>query len=253
MGRLLSTRPPGSRPDRLQRILLADEDLGVQATLAVTLNGKFLLADACTVAEALYLLTQGLPNILIVSAGQSDLDAGSLVRALRAKVRTCPVLLLADAAHVNVVRELMGLGINGYFVKPLRFDQLLERISALSESRDRPRVGIRRLGAHVSRAIQYLSCHHARLPTVKELASVVGISVGHLAHGFSVDTEMPPKEYLTRMRVELAKRLLARTTGSLDAIAEQVGFCDASHLSRVFRTRTGQAPGRFRRARAVEV
>ena len=252
MGRLLSTRPPGSRPKKLRRILLADDDIGVQATLSVTLNGKFLLADACTVGEALYLLTQDLPNLLIVSADQSDLDAGSLVRALRAKVRACPVLLLADADHINAARELMGLGISGYFVKPLKFDQLLERISALSEPGHRSRVGIRHLRTHVSRAIEYLSRRHARFPTVKELARVVGISMSHLTHGFSADTEMPAKEYLTRMQIEMAKRLLSRTTGNLDAIAEQLGFCDASHLSRVFRTRTGQAPGQFRRVHGVE-
>lgn len=252
MGRLPSTRSPGSRPKKLQRILLADDDIGVQATLSVTLNGKFLLADACTVGEALHLLTQGLPNMLIVSAGQSDLDAASLVHALRAKVRACPVLLLADADHVNAARELMGLGINGYFVKPLKFDQLLARILALSERGHRPGVGLRPLRTHVSLAIGYLSRCHARFPTVKELARVVGISAGHLTHGFSADTAMPAKEYLTRMQVEMAKRLLSRTAGGLDAIAERLGFCDASHLSRVFRTRTGQAPGQFRREHGVE-
>jgi AraC-like DNA-binding protein len=146
----------------------------------------------------------------------------------------------------------MGLGINGYFVKPLKFDQLLKRISTLSGWGHRPRVGIRHPRTHVSQAIQYLSRRQARFPTVKELARVVGISTSHLTHGFSADTDMPAKEYLTRIQIEMAKRLLSRTAGSLDAIAEQLGFCDASHLSRVFRTRTGQAPGQFRHEHGVE-
>jgi AraC-like DNA-binding protein len=159
------------------------------------------------------------------------------------------VLVLSDGQHRDAVRELLELGVDGYFPKPLAFDRLLAQISTVVRSVPRRVTAFDRLSAHVSRAIQYVSCQSARLPNVQELADVVGVSASHLTHGFSLDTAMSSKEYLTRMRVEHAKRLLARTTGKLDAIATQLGFSDASHLSRVFRARTGQSPGRFRRGR----
>jgi transcriptional regulator GlxA family with amidase domain len=67
-----------------------------------------------------------------------------------------------------------------------------------------------------------------------------------LTHGFSLDLNMPAKEYLSRVRIELVKRLLVRSAVKLDVIAGQLGFTDAAHLSRVFRLRTGESPGRFR-------
>jgi AraC-like DNA-binding protein len=229
------------------RILLADADIGVQATLSVMLESHFLMADACSHEEALVLSIRSAPDLLIVSASQPGLDAGALVQALRARVSGCPVLVLADAQHVTAARDLMGLGINGYFIKPLRFERLLNQIATLLARGRRPPV-VGRLSAHVSDAIQYLSYRHHRFPSVTDLAARAGVSVSHLSHAFSLSTQMPPKEYLTRVRIEVAKRLLFRTSDKLEVIAAGLGFADTSHLSRVFRARTGQTPGRFRRA-----
>jgi AraC-like DNA-binding protein len=229
------------------RILLADADIGIQATLSVMLQSHFLVVDACSHEEALLLSSRPAPRLLIVSALLPGLDATTLVQALRARVPGCPVLVLADAQHITAVRDFMALGINGYFVKPLPFDRLLNQIAALLAPGRRPPV-VGRLSTHVSDAIQYLSYRQPPFPSVKDLAARAGVSVSHLSHTFSLSTNMPPKEYLTRVRVEVAKRLLFRTSDKLEVIADGLGFTDSSHLSRVFRAHTGQTPGRFRRA-----
>ena len=234
---------------RQRRILLAYGDIGVQATLAVALRERVVLTEACSVAEAVHLLTLRVPDLLILSTRQPDLDAVALIRLLRAKAASCPVLVLSDEEHLDAVGDVLDLGIDSYFLKPLAFDRLLSRIWLIADPALRPVAAFDGLRAHVSRAIQDVSCQAARVPSVGELARVVGVSVSHLTHGFSLDTAMSSKEYLTRVRIEYAKRLLARTPGKLETIAAQLGFSDASHLSRVFRARTGQSPGRFRRAR----
>jgi AraC-like DNA-binding protein len=58
---------------------------------------------------------------------------------------------------------------------------------------------------------------------------------------------MTVKEYVTRLRIEVAKQLLYDRAQTLERIAEKVGFSDASHLSRVFRRYVGYRPGTFRR------
>jgi AraC-like DNA-binding protein len=228
----------------LGRILLADSDIGIQATLAVTLGGRFLVTDCCNVADAMDLLATAPPSMVILSVRQPDLDPRDLMCAVRAQVPRCPVLLVTDAAHAELARTLMTHGINGYFLKPLRFDRLLERIAELLGA---PPHRAFHLSSPVSAVIQHLSGQHARMPTVKELAQLAGMSVGHFSHTFSLETGMPPKEYLTRLRVELAKRMLHRTGGKLGTIASTLGFWDASHLSRVFRARAGEPPGHFRK------
>jgi AraC family transcriptional regulator len=61
---------------------------------------------------------------------------------------------------------------------------------------------------------------------------------------------MPVKEYIIKVRILAAKRLLLQTDDGLDALAEECGFADGSHMSRLFLRYTGQRPGKYRRARS---
>ncbi|WOO42003.1 AraC family transcriptional regulator [Rubellicoccus peritrichatus] len=56
----------------------------------------------------------------------------------------------------------------------------------------------------------------------------------------------PPAIYLTRKRMEEAARLLATSKLSIKQIAEQVGYDDPLHFSRVFRRYFGTAPRDYR-------
>ena len=54
------------------------------------------------------------------------------------------------------------------------------------------------------------------------------------------------KEYLSMVRVEESKRLLANTDYSLIDIAVATGFQDQSYFSKVFKRYTGLTPGQYR-------
>ncbi|MDP1861741.1 MAG: AraC family transcriptional regulator [Gemmatimonadaceae bacterium] len=56
-----------------------------------------------------------------------------------------------------------------------------------------------------------------------------------------------PLRYLTKWRVQRAKRLLAESQLSRDRIAELVGYESAASMSRVFRKTAGVSPGVYRR------
>ena len=51
-------------------------------------------------------------------------------------------------------------------------------------------------------------------------------------------------------RMAQARMLLARTDRTVTRIAEETGFCDASHLIRVFRETEGTTPDLWRQERA---
>ena len=68
----------------------------------------------------------------------------------------------------------------------------------------------------------------------------------HFARGFKQSAGVTPHHYLTRMRVERAQDMLARTDLSLSEIASPLGFSDQSHLTRHFRQMLGITPGQFR-------
>ena len=67
------------------------------------------------------------------------------------------------------------------------------------------------------------------------------------ARNFKATLGVTPIVFVARVRLNLARRLLASTVRSVDAIAADVGFSSRSHFSRVFRDQYGTDPATFRR------
>lgn len=85
---------------------------------------------------------------------------------------------------------------------------------------------------------------------VAELAKRAGLSATQFNHAFRTHFGTSPARYVTEMRVREAARLLLQSSDSIEAIAEQTGFCNRAHFSRVFKHLTGKAPASFRRQRS---
>ena len=49
------------------------------------------------------------------------------------------------------------------------------------------------------------------------------------------------------MRINIARKLLEKTEMSVSAIAQEAGFYDLSHFSRIFKRERGVTPGQYRR------
>lgn len=90
--------------------------------------------------------------------------------------------------------------------------------------------------------------HPERSWTVATLARLAGMSRATFARRFRERLGAPPLRYLTRARLDQAARLLRDTDMGLEQIAVQVGYADASSLSRAFQRELGQAPGAYRDA-----
>ena len=82
-----------------------------------------------------------------------------------------------------------------------------------------------------------------------ELARACKLSPSHFARAFRQTTGRPPHRWLVEQRIEKAKQLLVDTTLSLAQIAQNCGFADQSHFTRVFAQLVQSSPGQWRRHR----
>jgi AraC-like DNA-binding protein len=96
--------------------------------------------------------------------------------------------------------------------------------------------------------MRFIAAHYGNPITVRDVADAACLSEDRLAHVFRDSTGFSVKDYVTRFRVAIARRLLAETTETLDTIADRLGFAHASHLSRSFKHVHGVRPGEFRRS-----
>lgn len=99
---------------------------------------------------------------------------------------------------------------------------------------------------HVGRALAALHDRPREPWTLDDLAREVALSRSLLAERFIHFVGIPPIQYLTQWRMQLAAERLRSTTDSLAQIADYVGYGSESAFSRAFKRLVGVAPATFR-------
>ncbi|WAJ42533.1 helix-turn-helix domain-containing protein [Mycobacterium sp. Aquia_216] len=93
---------------------------------------------------------------------------------------------------------------------------------------------------------RWISSHLSEDLSVAALASRVAVTPRHLARIFHADVGVTPGEFVERMRIENARRLLERTDLTPARIASESGLGSAETLYRLFRSRLGTTPREYR-------
>lgn len=84
--------------------------------------------------------------------------------------------------------------------------------------------------------------------SLDELAAEAQLSPFHFARMFKQSVGLPPRAYLTRLRMEKACELLERTDLPITEIALEVGYSSNQVLARVFMKHRHMSPSSYRRA-----
>ena len=98
---------------------------------------------------------------------------------------------------------------------------------------------------------KYIDRHYAEDVTIERLVKEFYISPYHLSHMFKQKTGYSVKQYLLRRRLGEAQIRLAMTQDSVQTIAEESGFEDASYFSRIFSKYIGLTPTEYRKYRTT--
>ena len=99
--------------------------------------------------------------------------------------------------------------------------------------------------AQARRAMEEVEGREQPMP---ELARALGVAYSHFRREFRRRTGVSPRQYLLRVRMQRALRLLGSTDETLKQIADRLGFSSPYHLSTAFKKRFGLAPSRWRRS-----
>ncbi|MEO3978574.1 AraC family transcriptional regulator [Streptomyces sp. CAU 1734] len=194
------------------------------------------------------------PTVLLTGGYQADgrlsrrlLDALPRVLVVRHDGEPGPILALTDA---EIGRDDPG--------QQAVLDRLLDLLllSTLREWFARPEADppgwFRALGDPVTgTALRLIHDQPARSWTVSALADEAGVSRATFARRFTDLVGEPPMAYLTSWRLALAADLLARTEGTVESIARQVGYRSPFGLSVAFKRVYGTRPSDYRGAVAV--
>lgn len=204
------------------------------------LLGKVRLGDRTGAKE---ILNELLGSILFESAGRPEV--------IKARVLELLVVLSRAAVEGGASLEKL-LGLNYDYIDELAKIEPIEEMCAwivkvldtfidtVYETRNEKNFKV------VERAMEYIRQNYKNDITLEDVANAIFISPYYLSHLFRDELGITFIEYLTKIRIEEASRLLLTTNMSIIRIAEEVGYSDSSYFSKVFKKLQNVTPSQYR-------
>lgn len=122
--------------------------------------------------------------------------------------------------------------------------ELLIRIKTFADPR---RTALFRLQNKLDEVTDWLYSHFTEEIDVKEIAALIGVTPEHFCRIFKEYTGKRPFEYLTQLRIDMARNLLLHSDETIAEIAAKTGYSDASYFIKKFREFEGISPGKYRK------
>ncbi|MCF0133967.1 MAG: PocR ligand-binding domain-containing protein [Blautia sp.] len=160
--------------------------------------------------------------------------------------------LLSRAALEGAADESTVFELNNDFLDQLpslnNYDDLCLKLQEMAEAFVRLMFERNEYANHeaVQRAIIFMGQNFDQDLTLSKVAIQVYLNPAYFSTIFKKSTGMSFKEYLTKLRVDEAKRLLTNTDYTILDIAVACGFDNQSYFSKVFKKYTGFSPKAYR-------
>ncbi len=101
----------------------------------------------------------------------------------------------------------------------------------------------------IVKAMDYIQNNYFEKFTLEELAKIANMSRSTFLRQFNLLCSCTPQQYLTRIRIAKAQKLLDDSDRTISNIAQDCGFFDSSHFDRIFRQEKGISPSAYRQNR----
>ena len=100
----------------------------------------------------------------------------------------------------------------------------------------------------VSKARTFIQENYCKDISLDDVSREVNVSPYYFSKLFKEEAGENFIEYLTRLRMEKARQMLAQTTASIKEISMSVGYTDPNYFSRIFKKQTEMTPREYREA-----
>lgn len=100
----------------------------------------------------------------------------------------------------------------------------------------------------MERLLYYISQNYQEDLKLADLSRVFNLNYSYLSSYFNQEMKEGFNDYLNRIRIEQACRLLKETRLPIAEVGSQVGYADHSYFCRVFKKITGRTPSEWKRS-----
>ena len=235
-------------------IYIADDEvwitLGLQKLLQKTKYDVWVVGTANNGLTAKEEIAEFQPQILFADIRMPGMSGLDLLTKIHEVSPGTKVVIISGYAEFSYALEAVQKHAFDYLLKPIKVEDL-ERVLAnyLKESKEmESKEDIPSPDRMIDNVIQEIRAHYMEDIQLTGLAAKYNISTGRLSTMIKEELEMNFSEYVSQLRIQRAKELLADESLSIQEIAEIVGYNDYFYFTKVFKKIQGISPSKYRKS-----
>lgn len=242
--------PPDSYDDDKPLILLVEDDKDMGNFICSGLVQKYRVTKAANGKEALELIKQRIPDLVITDVMMPEMNGIELCRIIKERMdlNHIPVIMLTALGEEHRI-EGLETGADSYIAKPFQFRHLLIRIEKLLELRKKMKERFSRIlnleaeqidvtntdEVLLQKAIEYIRTHISNPDmSVEELGKALNMSRTNLHRKLKTITGLSPIDLIKSIRMKQAAYYLSTGKMSISEVAYKVGYNTPSYFSSSF-------------------
>jgi len=98
----------------------------------------------------------------------------------------------------------------------------------------------------LNKLIMYINSHYAENLTLEQLSTLCSLSPTYISKIFKTQLDTNFIDYVSSVRIKVAKRLIKNSELSLKEISNEIGYIDPNYFTRVFKKYEGMTPSEYR-------
>ncbi|CAM3637481.1 response regulator transcription factor [Marinicrinis lubricantis] len=250
---------------------------GLQMMIDWSSYGIELAGTATDGNSALELFRTVRPDIVFTDIRMPGMDGLQLIEEIAQEAPDTYCVVFSGFNEFEYVKRAIKLGVVDYLEKPISIEsvetalgkitahvqeqrerealkqqleeaekkmQALSAVRLLESEGDRNKSDDSKL-APIDKIKTYIEQHFTRDLSLNELADYVGLNPAYVSVLFKETMGESYIKFLTRCRMEYAKRLLQQGA-KVNEVSEKVGYHTYRHFSEVFKRYTGKTPGQYK-------
>lgn len=245
-----------------KQVLIVEDDNDVRQFLMDELQRFFIVYGANDGAEALSMLSQRMPDLVITDVFMPRIDGFELTRKIRSdrRLRHLPIIILTAVTGEDKKLKGLGKGADLYLTKPFspavlisycmklilqdrqqkteedKRTQFVTQNTILTDERD---------SKWLNQLDLWIFNHLSEKFSMDDIADYMKLGRSSFFNKVRALTGMTPYTYILKIRLEKALALLRDNNLSISETAYQVGFDDPHYFSKRFKSWFGISPKEY--------
>jgi two-component system, response regulator YesN len=229
------------------QILLVDDNREFREELRECLD-EYDVIEAANGLEALQKLKQ--PNeidLVILDVMMPGLRGTEVLKEIKKIDPDLGIIILTGYSSKDVAIEALKGRADEYLEKPLEIGHAKEIIAGLLEKRELKdlRSGSSAV-SKIERVKRFIERNCHKKVCLRDAAEVIGLNPKYLSRLFKQRTGLGFNDYIMKVKIKAAKKVLKRTDIKIASVAEQFGYQNPESFIRAFKKLAGRTPSEFR-------